>query len=102
MAPLFKLLEASLELVTPLIVALIVDKGIAEGDKQFIALMCLVLVGMGLVGCAFSIAGQFFAARAAVGCSAELRSRLFRKLQSFSFSQIDEMGTSTMITRMTS
>ena len=102
LAPLFKLLEASLELVTPLIVALIVDKGIAEGDKQFIALMCLVLVGMGLVGCAFSIAGQFFAARAAVGCSAELRSRLFRKLQSFSFSQIDEMGTSTMITRMTS
>ena len=102
LAPLFKLLEASLELITPLIVALIVDKGIAEGDKQFIALMCLVLVGMGLVGCAFSIAGQFFAARAAVGCSAELRSRLFRKLQSFSFSQIDEMGTSTMITRMTS
>lgn len=102
LAPLFKLLEASLELITPLIVALIVDRGIAEGDKSFIVLMCLVLVGMGLVGCAFSIAGQFFAARAAVGCSAELRSRLFRKLQSFSFSEIDEMGTSTMITRMTS
>ena len=102
LAPLFKLLEAGLELITPLIVALIVDRGIAEGDKTFIVLMCLVLVGMAVVGCAFSIAGQFFAARAAVGCSAELRSRLFRKLQSFSFSEIDEMGTSTMITRMTS
>ncbi len=101
-APLFKLLEASLELITPLIVALIVNRGIAEGDHKFIVLMCLLLVGMAVVGCAFSITGQFFAARAAVGCSAELRTRLFKKLQSFSFSQIDEMGTSTMITRMTS
>ncbi len=101
-APLFKLLEASLELITPLIVALIVNRGIAEGDHRFIVLMCLLLVGMAVVGCAFSITGQFFAARAAVGCSAELRTRLFKKLQSFSFSQIDEMGTSTMITRMTS
>ena len=102
LAPLFKLLEASLELITPLIVALIVDEGIAKGNKTFIVLMCLVLVGMALVGCAISVTGQFFAARAAVGCSAELRTRLFQKLQSFSFSQIDEMGTSTMITRMTS
>lgn len=102
LAPLFKLLEASLELIVPLIVALIVDKGIATGDRQFILLMCLVLIGFGIVGLAFSLTAQYFAAKAAVGASKELRYRLFQKLQSFSYSQIDEMGTSTMITRMTS
>jgi len=102
LAPLFKLLEASLELVVPLIVALIVDRGIATGDKQFILLMCLVLVGFGVVGLAFSLTAQYFAAKAAVGASKQLRSKLFTKLQSFSYAQIDEMGTSTMITRMTS
>lgn len=102
LAPLFKLLEASLELVVPLIVALIVDRGIASGDRQFIALMCLVLVGFGIVGLGFSITAQYFAAKAAVGACKELRGKLFEKLQSFSYAQIDELGTSTMITRMTS
>lgn len=102
LAPLFKLLEASLELSVPLIVALIVNRGIATGDRQFVVLMCLVLVGFGIVGLGFSLTAQYFAAKAAVSASAELRSRLFSKLQSFSYTQIDEMGTSTMITRMTS
>ena len=102
LAPLFKLLEASLELIVPLVVAAIVDHGIAEGDKGYIVGMCLLLVGFGIVGLAFSITAQYFAARAAVGACADLRTRLFRKLQSFSYTQIDEMGTSTMITRMTS
>lgn len=102
LAPLFKLLEASLELVVPLVVAAIVDTGIAAGDKSYIVKMCLVLVAFGLVGLAFSLTAQYFAARAAVGTSSALRERLFCKLQSFSFAQIDEMGTSTMITRITS
>ena len=67
LAPLFKLLEASLELITPLIVALIVDRGIAEGDKSFIVLRRVALGGLGLGGCAFSIGAQCFAAGAAVG-----------------------------------
>lgn len=91
-----------MELVVPLIVALIVDRGIASGDRQFIALMCLVLVGFGIVGLGFSITAQYFAAKAAVGACKELRGKLFEKLQSFSYAQIDELGTSTMITRMTS
>lgn len=102
LAPLFKLLEASLELVVPLVVAAIVNRGIASGDKTYIIGMCLVLVAFGLVGLGFSLTAQFFAARAAVGTSAALREKLFCKLQSFSFEQIDDMGTSTMITRMTS
>ena len=102
LAPLFKLLEASLELVVPIIVALIVNNGIAAGDKPYIIRMSLVLVGLGAAGLAFSLTAQYFAARAAVGASSALREKLFAKLQSFSFSQIDETGTSTMITRMTS
>ncbi len=102
LAPLFKLLEASLELVVPIIVALIVNNGIATGDKPYIIRMSLVLVGLGAAGLAFSLTAQYFAARAAVGASSALREKLFAKLQSFSFSQIDETGTSTMITRMTS
>ncbi len=86
LAPLFKLLEASLELITPLIVALIVDRGIAEGDKSFIVLMCLVLVGMGLVGCAFSIAGQFFAGRGVGGGPGTPRHQIFHQPPSPSFS----------------
>lgn len=102
LAPIFKLLEASLELVVPIIVALIVNNGIAAGDKPYIIRMSLVLVGLGAAGLAFSLTAQYFAARAAVGASSALREKLFAKLQSFSFSQIDETGTSTMITRMTS
>lgn len=102
LSPLFKLLEAAMELIVPLVVAAIVDVGIANGDKGYVTEMCLVLVAFGVVGLAFSLTAQYFAAKAAVGASAELRRRLFSKLQSFSFSQIDGMGTATMITRMTS
>ena len=102
LAPLFKLLEASLELVVPLVVAAIVDTGIAQQDTGYIVKMVFLLVAFGVVGLAFSLTAQFFAARAAVGASSRLRDRLFRKLQSLSFSQIDSLGTSTMITRMTS
>lgn len=102
MSPLFKLFEACMELIVPLVVAAIIDVGIADGDKTYVVKMCLVLVAFGVAGLAFSLTAQFFAAKAAVGVSAELRSRLFRKLQSFSFAQIDRLGASAMITRMTS
>lgn len=101
-APVFKLFEACMELLVPLIVSDIVDAGIANGDRRYILLRCLLLVCLGVAGLAFALIAQFFAAKAAVGTSAQLRSRLFHKLQSFSFTQIDSMGTSTMITRMTS
>ncbi len=102
LSPLFKLLEASMELIVPLVVAQIIDVGIPAGDRWYIVRMCLVLVGFGVLGLGFALTAQYFAAKAAVGASAELRTRLFCKLQSFSFSRIDHMGTSTMITRMTS
>ncbi len=102
LAPLFKLLEASLELIVPLVIAAIVDRGIAVGDKSYIVKMCLLLALFGVVGLGFALTAQYFAARAAVGVSARLREDLFCKLQSFSYEQIDEMGTATMVTRMTS
>ena len=102
LAPLFKLLEASLELIVPLVVGAIVNNGISSGDVSYILYGCLILVALGAVGLGFSLTAQYFAARAAVGASAALRERLFCKLQSLSYSQIDETGTSTMITRMTS
>ena len=102
LAPLFKLFEAGMELIVPLIVADIVDVGIANRDKNYILTRCLLMVALGVAGLVFALTAQFFAAKAAVGTSAQLRSRLFRKLQSFSFTQIDSVGTSTMITRMTS
>ncbi len=91
-----------MELIVPLVVAAIVNRGIAGGDRAYVVQMCLLLVAFGVLGLGFSLTAQYFAAKAAVGVSAELRTRLFRKLQSFSFTQIDHMGTSTMITRMTS
>ena len=102
LAPLFKLFEAVLELFVPLVVAQIVNRGTATGDKSVILWGCAVLVAFGVVGLIFALTAQFFAAKAAVGASAELRTRLFDKLQSYSYSQIDKMGTATMITRMTS
>ena len=102
LAPLFKLLEAALELVVPLVVAAIIDNGIGAGDKSYIVKACLLLVAFGGVGLAFSLTAQYFSARAAVGVSALLRGKLFSKIQSFSYAQIDGMGTSTFITRMTS
>lgn len=105
LAPLFKLLEAGMELLVPFVVAAVVNNGVGAGDagnKSYIIYGCLILVGFGVVGLAFALSAQYFAARAAVGTSAELRSRLFKKLQSFSYTQIDETGTSAMIARMTS
>ena len=102
LAPLFKLLEACMELVVPLVVAHIVETGIAGADKMYVLYGCLVLVAFGAAGLGFALSAQYFAAKAAVGGSAELRERVFVKLQSLSYSQIDTLGTSAMITRMTS
>lgn len=102
LGPLFKLLEALLELFVPMVVAAVIDKGIAAGDRDYIVKMCLVLVLLGFVGLAFSITAQFFAAKASVGFTARLRHVLFRHIQGLSYSELDELGTSTMITRMTS
>lgn len=102
LAPLCKLLEASLELLIPIIVSNIIDNGIANSDKGYIIRMVLIMVLCGFVGLGFSILGQYFSAKCAVGFATKLRGDLFRKLQSLSFSEIDTLGTSSMITRMTS
>ena len=102
LAPLCKLLEASLELLIPILVSNIIDHGIANSDKGYIIRMVIIMVLCGFVGLGFSILGQFFSAKCAVGFSSKLRSDLFKKLQSLSFSEIDNLGTSSMITRMTS
>ena len=91
-----------MELLVPLVVAQIVDVGIANGDVTYIVTRVLILAAFGVAGLAFALTAQFFAAKAAVGASAELRGRLFCKLQCMSYTSIDEMGTATMITRMTS
>ncbi len=102
LSPLFKLFEACMELVVPLVVSHIVNVGIATGDRQYIVYGMLVLVAFGAAGLVFALIAQYFAAKAAVGTSAELRSRLFTKLQRLSFEDIDAVGTSQMITLMTS
>ncbi len=101
LGPLFKLFEASLELCVPLIVKLIIDVGIKNGDVKYIVLMCLLLVAFGALGLAFAISAQYFSAAAAVGTTSELRAALFKKIQSFSYSDMDKAGVSSMITRMT-
>ncbi|MBQ7955221.1 MAG: ABC transporter ATP-binding protein [Lachnospiraceae bacterium] len=102
LAPLFKMLEASFELFIPLVVQQIVDVGIAGGDKGYVVKMCLVMVALGLIGWVCAVTAQFFSAKAAVGFATGLRHSLFSHLQSLSYSQTDKIGTSTMITRMTS
>lgn len=103
LAPLFKLLEASFELIVPLVVAAIINQGIDGGrGTEYIVYMCLILVGLGIVGFISAVAAQYFAAKAAVGFSKELRHDLFDKMQSLSYSEIDGLGTAKMITRMTS
>ncbi|MBR7186522.1 MAG: ABC transporter ATP-binding protein [Clostridia bacterium] len=102
LAPLFKLLEAGMELVVPLVVAAVIENGVKSGNAGYIVNACLLLVGFGLIGLGFALTAQYFAAKAAVGTSAELRGRLFNRMQSFSFTQIDGMGTSSMLTRMSS
>lgn len=102
MAPLFKLLEASFELLVPLVMAAVIDKGIAGQDRPYIVRMCLVLVTLGIVGLACSITAQYFAAKAATGFSTALRHSLFEHIQNLSFTEMDRVGNSTLITRMTS
>ena len=102
LAPLFKCIEAVFELFVPLVVAQIIDVGIKNGDKSYVILMCVVLVGLGLAGLAFSITAQFFAAKAATGFSKTVGNALFRHIQKFSYTDLDELGTSTLMTRMTS
>lgn len=101
LAPLFKLLEASFELIVPLVIASIIDDGIANGDTHFIINRSIVLVLLALVGMAAAITAQYFAAKAATGFGMKLRHSLYEKIQSLSFNELDNIGTSTLITRMT-
>ena len=102
LAPLFKMAEATLELFVPLVIASLIDTGIANGDKSFILKRCALLVLLGITGLAFSITAQYFAASAAVGFVRRLRHSLFEKISRLSFDKLDSAGTSTLITRMTS
>ena len=102
LGPLFKLLEASFELIVPLVVASMIDVGIENGDKGYVIRMCLLMAALGLTGLISSVTAQFFAAKAAVGFATKLRHALFAHIQSLSFSNMDQQGTSTLITRMTS
>lgn len=101
-APLFKMLEAMFELFVPYVVADIIDHGIREANSGLVLKNGLLLVVLGLVGLGCSITAQYFAAKAAVGFSTKLKHALFDHIQSLSFTEIDTMGTSTLITRMTS
>ncbi|MDE5729558.1 MAG: ABC transporter ATP-binding protein/permease [Clostridia bacterium] len=103
LAPLFKLLEALFELFVPIVVAAIIDNGINGGaGVSYVVYACLILVALGVIGLISAVSAQYFAAKAAVGFSKELRHDLFSKMQSLSYSQIDGLGTGKMITRMTS
>lgn len=101
LAPLFKLLEASLELLVPLVMAQIIDTGIANGDRGFILSRCGILAVLATVGLVCSITAQYFAAKASVGFAAKLRSTLFKHIQSLSYSKLDTQGTGTLIARIT-
>lgn len=102
LAPLFKMLEASFELFVPLVMAAIIDTGIANNDREYIFKMGGVLVTLGLIGLACSATAQYFSARAAVGFATKLRHALFSHIQSLSYTELDTLGTNTLITRMTS
>lgn len=99
LAPLFKLLEATFELIVPLVIAQVIDVGIQTGDTGFIISRCLLLVGFGVVGMVSAITAQYFAAKAAVGFATGLRHSLFQKINELSFSLLDRVGTSTLLTR---
>ncbi len=101
LSPLFKLCEALLELIVPLIIANIIDVGIANSDMGHITKMCLVLVLLGIVGLALSLTAQYFAAKSAVGFTTSLKKTLYSHLQTLSYKDIDTLGTSAIITRMT-
>ena len=102
LAPLFKMLEATFELIVPLVMARVIDVGIRNSDVPYIIKMCLVLVAFGICGLASSITAQYFAAKAATGFATKVRHVLFSKIQEFTYSQLDKFGTDTLVTRMTS
>ena len=102
LAPLFKLLEASFELMIPLVVAAIVDQGIGQGELSYVYKMGGIMILLGVVGLIAAVTAQYFSAKAAVGFATELRSALFGHIQSLSYTEIDTVGTSTLITRLTS
>lgn len=101
LGPLFKLLEATFELFIPLIVAQIIDQGIPNGDMSFVKQRVLMMAALGLIGMLAAISAQYFAARAAVGFAATLREKLFAHIQELSFESTSQIGSSTLITRMT-
>lgn len=102
LGPLFKLLEASFELLVPLVMAAVIDTGIKNRDQAYVVQMCLVLVGLGVIGLACSITAQYFAAKASVGFAAKVRGALFGCIQKLGFAELDKEGAPTLITRMTS
>lgn len=102
LAPLFKMLEASFELLVPLVMAAVIDVGIANKDEPYIIKMCLVLIALGLIGLVCSITAQYFSAKAASGFGTGVRHALFRHIQNFTFTKMDTIGSSTLITRLTS
>ncbi|WP_326513421.1 ABC transporter ATP-binding protein [Clostridium intestinale] len=102
LAPLFKMLEAAFELFIPIVMKSIIDVGIKNGDKMYIFKMCTIMIALGIIGLVCSITAQYYSAKAAVGFSTILRQRLFDHIQDLGFSEMDKLGTSTMITRMTS
>ena len=102
LGPLFKLLEASFELMIPLIMADIFDVGSANRDKSYIIQKCIIMVALGIIGLVCSLTAQYFSAKAAVGFATKLRHALFAHIQSLSYTEIDKIGTSTLMTRMTS
>ena len=101
LAPLFKLLEAAMELLVPLLMAAIIDTGVGNADKSYVLRMSAVVAALGAAGLVFSITAQFFAAQAATGFSADIRAALFRHLQKLPHEQLDRQGAPTLITRMT-
>lgn len=101
-APLFKLTEAAFDLTVPLVIAAIINNGIKGGDNAYIYKMCAVLVLLAVLGLVFSLTAQYFSAKAAVGFSSKLRLAVFEKIQSLSYTELDTVGTSTLITRLTS
>ena len=102
LAPLFKMLEAIFELFVPLVVSSVIDKGIVNADKGYIMKMCLMLILLAIIGLVCAITAQYFSAKAAVGAATGMRHSLFAHIQTFSFTEMDTLGTSTLVTRMTS
>ena len=102
LAPLFKMLEATFELLVPLVMAAVIDVGIANSDRPYIVKMCFVLIALGLIGLVCSITAQYFSAKAASGFGTGVRHALFRHIQTLTFTEMDELGSSTLITRLTS